>query len=173
VAGLIARLAQIKQQREVLDKEEAEILARLRDAIPKEHQALEAAEKLVKEHEGAATEKGGTRKTRGGNADQDSTALFNRYAQGQEHILISQVRNPADPQLAFRMTQFAQREGITSGRLSREQFAKFMREDMKRRPGGQGEKPGGVPGSNPGGQGGAPGAPSTPNRGQQRNPGQQ
>jgi hypothetical protein len=159
VAGLLARLAQIKQQREALDKEEQEVLARLREELPREHKALQKAEQMLKEYEGAAGEKGGARNARGGKNDASTTALFNSYAQGQDHININQVQNPADPALRFRLMQFAQREKITNGRLDRDQFAKFMREETKRRPGSQG----GVPG----------GAPTPSSQGQKRGPGQQ
>src|SRR5262245_55350692 len=66
VADLLARLAQIKQQREALEKEQLEVLARLREELPKEHRALESAEKTVQEYEGEATEKGRARNARGG-----------------------------------------------------------------------------------------------------------
>jgi len=202
VADLIARLAQIKQQREALDKEESEVLARLKEELPKEHKALELAEKTLQEYHGATTERSGAQNTQGRNTDQNTTALFNRYAQGQDHLIIGQIQNSSDPQLRARLMQFAQREGITNGRLNREQFNKFMQQDRGGRTGRQGATPAGyqntpggqrtlpqnqgatpqgqgnVPqgqGAAPQGQGAVPGGPSNLQRGQQqqRGPGQQ
>jgi hypothetical protein len=144
VADLLERLNQIKKQRAALEKEETEILARLKTELPRQHQALEEAERLLKEYEGTTPEKSGVRSTRSGSSERGSSsdargnALFNRYAQGKDHIVIDQVQNPRDPLMKTRLTQFAQREGITNGRLTRDQFAKFMQgETAGRRTNGQ------------------------------------
>jgi Ca2+-binding EF-hand superfamily protein len=88
---------------------------------------------------------GGGRGMRGGNFDPSQWAarMFDRYARGQDYIVIDQVQNPRDPEMKDRLTQFAEREGITNGQLNRDQFTKYMQEQMAQRMAGQGGAPGG------------------------------
>jgi hypothetical protein len=82
---------------------------------------------------------------RGGNFDPSQMAgrMFDRYAQGQDYLVIDQVQNPRDPEMKDRLKQFAEREGITNGQLNRDQFTKYMQEQMAQRMAGQGGAPGG------------------------------
>ncbi|MCI0464863.1 MAG: hypothetical protein L0Z62_48700 [Gemmataceae bacterium] len=58
----------------------------------------------------------------GGGFGQDPAAMFDRMSKGKEHIVIDEQEWWAKPA----MTLFAQREGITDGKLTRDQFLKFQ-----------------------------------------------
>jgi Ca2+-binding EF-hand superfamily protein len=97
----------------------------------------------------------------------DPNMIFNFMSGGKDYIVIDEVpANPRDPSARERMAEFAQRQGITNGRLTREQFASYMQERMAQFRGGRGgSRPPGPPPGGPGAPGGAPpgaapGAPS-------------
>jgi Ca2+-binding EF-hand superfamily protein len=87
-----------------------------------------------------------------GGGPPDPNQMFDRFANGKEVIIRSEI---TDPQLQFRFDRMAERMGITDGRLTREQFVTFMQQRMANWQGGRGGAPGqpGVPGAG----GGPPG----------------
>jgi hypothetical protein len=84
----------------------------------------------------------------------DPNAIFDMMAKGRNYIEISEV----DPSRRERYIQYAQQNGITDGRLTREQFSAMMQARMAS--GGMGGGFGGTPGGGtPGGgfpMGGSP-----------------
>ncbi len=79
----------------------------------------------------------------------DPNFLFNRYANGKDYIVIAEVTSERTKSA---LTDYAQRKGITNGRVTREQFADYMQERFASRMNRGG--PGG-PSASP-----APGAPA-------------
>ena len=99
---------------------------------------------------------GGGRGGRGGGRRQfDPNMFFSMLSGGKDYIVIAEmVVNPfiaRDPSAKEKVESFAQRQGITNGRLTREQFALYMGERMAERNAARAA-------ANPGGQA-APGAP--------------
>jgi len=69
---------------------------------------------------------------------------------GKPTIVIAEMQpSPFDPQSQQRMTEFAQKKGITNGQLTKEQFTEYMQEQMTRiramMPGGGGPAPAPAP----------------------------
>jgi Ca2+-binding EF-hand superfamily protein len=56
--------------------------------------------------------------------------MFLRFSQGKDTIVISEVFSQRTPDIQQRMTEFAKRNGITNGQLNRDQFSKYMQEQM-------------------------------------------
>jgi len=79
----------------------------------------------------------------------DPSFMFNRYANGGDVIVISQVRSSFFPQLQEWMTQYAQRNGISSGQLTREQFAGFYQDVLSQQMANRGSFRGGPPSGAP------------------------
>src|SRR5262249_60848372 len=82
--------------------------------------------------------------------------MFDFLSQGKDYVLIESMRGKEQAE------EFAKKEGITGGKLTRQQFSKYMEQQMQmwqQRGGGSGGKGGpdgkGGPGgkSGPGGQG--------------------
>jgi Ca2+-binding EF-hand superfamily protein len=80
----------------------------------------------------------------GGGFKFDPGVFFDRMSNGESFVLIAKMRDPAQAE------EFAKKEGITNGKFTREQFAKYMEQRMqswqKRGPGGRGGPGGGQPG---------------------------
>jgi hypothetical protein len=68
--------------------------------------------------------------------------MFDRFSQGQDYLVIDQVQSP---QMKDRLLQFAEREGITNGRITRDQFTKYMQEQMAQRMANRQAPAGGTP----------------------------
>ncbi len=60
----------------------------------------------------------------------DPSWLFNRYANGKDYVVLAEVTRERDKTA---MTEYAQRKGITNGRLTREQFADYWQDRMASR----------------------------------------
>jgi Ca2+-binding EF-hand superfamily protein len=71
----------------------------------------------------------------GGGGRFDPSFLFNRYANGKDYIVIAEVTRARDKDA---MTEYAQRKGITNGRLTREQFNDYWQDRMASRRGNRG-----------------------------------
>jgi hypothetical protein len=65
----------------------------------------------------------------------DPSFLFNRYSNGKDYIVIAEQQRERDKTA---MTDYAQRKGISNGRLTREQFADYWQERMATRFGNRG-----------------------------------
>jgi Ca2+-binding EF-hand superfamily protein len=102
----------------------------------------------------ALTQWGGGRRggSGGGGGRFDPSFLFNRYANGKDYVVIAEVTRDRDKTA---MGDYAQRKGITNGRLTREQFADYWQERTAARQGNRGG-PSGAPSASP-----SPGAPPT------------
>jgi hypothetical protein len=97
----------------------------------------------------------------------DPNMIFNFMSGGKDYIVISEVpANQRDPNAQQRMAEWAQRQGITNGQLTREQFASYMQERMAQFRGGRagGSRQGPPGGGSPpqGTPAGGPGAPPAP-----------
>jgi Ca2+-binding EF-hand superfamily protein len=96
-----------------------------------------------------------------GGGFRDPNMIFNMLSGGKDVIVVSDLmNNPMAARDKDRIDSYMQRNGITNGQLTRDQFAQYFQERMANRggPGGPGGGPGG-PGGGPGWPGGAPGAP--------------
>jgi Ca2+-binding EF-hand superfamily protein len=62
---------------------------------------------------------------RGGGGRFDPSWMFNRYANGKDYVVIAEVTSE---RTKTALTDYAQRKGITNGRLTREQFADYLQE---------------------------------------------
>src|SRR5207302_1551420 len=83
----------------------------------------------------------------------DPNMAFNWMAKGKDVLVIAEVQpSPRDPAARERMEEFAKRNGISNGQLTREQFARYMEEQMAERMSRRGGPPG--QGGGPPGQGG-------------------
>jgi hypothetical protein len=98
----------------------------------------------------------GGRGGRGGGRRFDPNMFFNMLSGGKDYIVISEMlANPfiaRDPSAKEKIESFVQRQGITNGRLTREQFALYMEErSAERRAARAGASPGGeaTPGAAP------------------------
>jgi Ca2+-binding EF-hand superfamily protein len=69
----------------------------------------------------------------------DPSWMFNRYANGKDYIVIAEVTSE---RTKTALTEYAQRKGISNGRLTREQFADYMQERMASRMNNRGAPPG-------------------------------
>jgi hypothetical protein len=86
----------------------------------------------------------------------DPSRMFNFMSGGKDFIVINDmIANSSrfDPNVKDNLESFAQRNGITNGQLTRDQFAAYMQERMANGMGGRGGPGGGRGGpSGPGGQ---------------------
>jgi len=87
-------------------------------------------------------------RSRFGGGGFDPNMIFTKYSGGKDYIdIATDGRNSRDPSTPQNLADFAQRNGITNGRLTREQFAKYMQERMASR--GMGGPPSGGPPASP------------------------
>jgi len=88
--------------------------------------------------------------------------IFSRMSGGKDVLVIEEVQPTSmDPEFKNRLKTFAQKQGISNGQLTREQFSTFFQErmaEMRAQGGFRGR--GGAPGGSPGGPGSPPGSPS-------------
>jgi hypothetical protein len=104
----------------------------------------------------------------GGRGRFDPNMMFNFMSGGKDVIAIAEVQpSRFDPTVKERMEEFAKRNGISNGQLTREQFAKYMEERMAERNASRGGTPPPgppvtpvTPGSTPSTTPGTPGTPS-------------
>lgn len=78
--------------------------------------------------------------------------MFDRVANGKSTLTISEYKSQRDPEASAKLAAWAAKNGITSGQVTREQFAGFMKERFAEMQANGGMRFGGPPG------GGAPGA---------------
>ena len=78
----------------------------------------------------ALTQWGGGRRRGGRGGPPDPSFMFNRYSNGKDYIVIAEQQRERDKTA---MTDYAQRKGISNGRLTREQFADYWQERMASR----------------------------------------
>jgi hypothetical protein len=93
---------------------------------------------------------GGGRRGNGGGAGAgfDSNTIFNMISQGADTIQIDayiQMAQRRDPNAADSINSFVQRNGISNGQLTREQFAQLFQERMAAAGGGGGDRRRGPP----------------------------
>jgi hypothetical protein len=93
--------------------------------------------------------RGGWGGGRGGGRGMDPNMMFNFMARGKDYLVIAEVTRTRDKDA---MTEYAQRKGISNGRLTREQFADYWQDRMANRR-NRGGPAGGSPGAPaPGGE---------------------
>ena len=81
--------------------------------------------------------------------------MFDRVANGKSTLTISEYKSQRDPDASAKLAAWAAKNGITSGQVTREQFAGFMKERFAEMQANGGMRFGGAPGGAPGG--GTPG----------------
>lgn len=94
----------------------------------------------------------------------DPSMFFNMYSGGKDYIVVSEMIARAtqrDPSAKERIEGFLQRQGITNGQITRDQFNVYMQERMAQFGGMRGGPPSG-PGGPPSGPGGPPFSPGGP-----------
>lgn len=88
--------------------------------------------------------------TPGGRGGFDPNQRFDQYANGRNFFLISEM---TDPWRKERLTQFAQQNGITDGRITREQYMAYSQQSFGGGSRGPSGSSAGIPGSSSGFQG--------------------
>lgn len=86
---------------------------------------------------------------RGGNPDDRmrfmADRIFSYFSGGKDVLVISEVRSSRDPNIQDKLNEFAQRQGITNGQLTREQFSSYIKERFSRRRSEDSSRPGSSP----------------------------